>query len=70
MSNLNHPFNAPFCVMAKTLKIVTSSAMEIEVASAFYNVRDGLPFRTTLQKLGHPQPLPRLKWTTKQQLVF
>ena len=30
--------------------------METEVAAAFYNARDGLPFRTTLEELGHPQP--------------
>ena len=54
--HLNHPFNAPFHVVAKILKMITSSAMETEVAAAFYNARDGLPFRTTLEELGHPQP--------------
>ena len=52
----NHPFNAQFHVVAKILKITTSSAMETEVAATFYNAKEALPFRVTLAEIGHPQP--------------
>ena len=44
----NHPFNAPFCVVAKILKMITSSAMETDMAATFYNAKEALPFRMTL----------------------
>ena len=44
----NHPYNAPFHVVAKILKMITSSAMETEVGATFYNVKEALPFRVTL----------------------
>ena len=52
----NHPFNAPFHVVANILKIITISAMETEVAATFYNDKEALPFRATLAEMGHPQP--------------
>ena len=52
----NHPLNAPFHVVDKILKIITSSAMETEVAATFYNAKDALPFRVTLRGKGPPQP--------------
>lgn len=52
----DHPFNAPFHVVAKILKMITSSAMETEVAATFYNAKEALPFRVALNELGHPQP--------------
>ena len=52
----NHPFNAPFHVVANILKMITSSAMETEVAATFYNTTEALPFRVTLAEMGHPQP--------------
>ena len=52
----NHPFSAPFHVVAKILKMITSSAMETEVAATFYNTKEALPFRVTLAEMGHPQP--------------
>ena len=52
--NCNHPFNDPFHVVAKILKIITSSAMETEVAATFYNAKKSLPFRVTLAEMGHP----------------
>ena len=51
-----HPFNAPFYVVAKILKMITSSAMETDVAATFYNAKESLPFRATLAEIGHPQP--------------
>ena len=52
----NHPFNAPFLVVAKILKIITSSAMETEVAATFYNAKEALPLQVTLTEMVHPQP--------------
>ena len=43
----NHPFNDPFHVVAKIPKMITSSAMEAEVAATFYNAKETLPFRVT-----------------------
>ena len=55
----NHPFNSPFHVVAKILKMITSSAMETEVAATFYNAKEALPFRVTLTEMVHPQqPTP------------
>ena len=54
--DVSHPFNAPIHVVAKILKMITSSAMETEVAATFYNCKEALPFRVTLEELDHPQP--------------
>ena len=62
-------FHAPFHVVARILKMITSSAMETEVAAAFYNARDGLPFRVALEEMGHPQPPTPSKLTTKPPWV-
>ena len=43
-------------MVAKILKMITSSAMETEVAATFYNAKEALPFRATLEEMGHPQP--------------
>ena len=43
-------------MVAKILKMITSSAMETEVAVNFYNTKEALPFRVTLTEMGHPQP--------------
>ena len=50
----NHPFNAPFHVVAKILNMITSSSMETEVAATFYNAKEALPFRVTLYRNGPP----------------
>ena len=54
--DVSHPFNAPIHVVAKILKMITSSAMETEVAATFYNCKEGLPFRVALEEMDHPQP--------------
>ena len=54
--DISHPFNAPIHVVAKILKMITSSAMETEVAATFYNWKEALPFRVTLEELNYPQP--------------
>ena len=50
--------------------MVTSSAMETEVSVAFYNAKDGLPFRTTLEELGHPQPPTPLEVDNETAIGF
>ena len=52
--DFNHPFNAPFHVVAKILKMITSSSMENEVADNFYNSKEALPLRVTFTEMGHP----------------
>ena len=37
--DVSHPFNAPIHVVANILKMITSSAMETEVAATFYNCK-------------------------------
>ena len=54
--DFNHPFNALFHVVAKILKMITSSAMETEVYATFYNAKEALRFRVTVTEMGHPQP--------------
>ena len=46
--DFNHPFKASFHVVAKIIKMITSSSMETEVAATFYNAKEALPFRVTL----------------------
>ena len=43
-------------MVAKIIKMITSSAMETEVAATFYNAKEALPLRVTLAEMGHPQP--------------
>jgi hypothetical protein len=35
---------------------ILSSASEAELATLFYNGKEGAPLRITLEELGHPQP--------------
>ncbi len=49
---LNGPINIP----AKILREVVSSAAEAELGGLFYNGKDAVPERITLDALGHPQP--------------
>ena len=43
-------------MVTKIIKMITSSAMENEVAATFYNAKEALSFRVTLVEMGHPQP--------------
>ena len=43
-------------MVAKIIKIITSSAMETEVAATFYSAKEAISFRATLEEIGHPQP--------------
>ena len=68
--DFNHPFSAPFHVVAKILKMITSSAMETGVAATFYNAQEALPFRVTLTEMGHPQPPTPMEFDNKTAIGF
>jgi hypothetical protein len=48
--------NGPISIPAKILREVVSSAAEAESAGLFYNGKEAIPERITLDELGHPQP--------------
>jgi hypothetical protein len=48
--------NGPISIPAKILREIVSSAAEAESAGLFYNGKEAIPERTTLEELGHPQP--------------
>ena len=66
----NNPFNAPFHVVANILKMITSSAMETEVAATFYNAKEALPFRVTLTEMVHPQPPTSMELDNETAIGF
>ena len=66
----NHPFNAPFHVVANILKMITISAMETEVGDTFYNAQESLPFWVTLTEMGHPQPPTLMKVDNETAIGF
>lgn len=48
--------NGPISIPAKILREVVSSAAEAELGGLFYNGKEAVPERITLDELGHPQP--------------
>ena len=66
----SHPFNAPIHVVAKILKMITSSAMETEVAATFYNAKEAVPFRVALEEMDHPQPPTPLEVDNETAIGF
>jgi hypothetical protein len=50
------PLNGAINVPSKILREIVSSAGEAELAGLFYNGKEAVPERTTLEELGHPQP--------------
>jgi hypothetical protein len=50
------PNNGAIHTVSNILKNVMSLATEAEFAGLFHNARDGAMLRTTLVKMGHPQP--------------
>ena len=66
----NHTCNAPFHVVAKILKMITSLSMETEVAATFYNAKEALPFRMTLAEMGHPQPPTPMEVDNETAIYF
>jgi hypothetical protein len=50
------PLNGAINVPCKILCAVLSSATEAELGALFYNGKEAVPERITLDELGHPQP--------------
>ena len=57
-------------MVAKIIKMITSSAMETEVADTFYNAKEALPFRVTFTYMGHPQPPTPMEVDNKTAIGF
>ena len=57
-------------MVAKILNMITSSAMETEVAATFYNAKEAIPFRVTLAEMGHPQPPTPMKVDNETAIGF
>jgi hypothetical protein len=49
--------NGAILIVSKVLKHVMSSAAEAELGAVFINAKEGAVLRTTLEELGHKQPL-------------
>ena len=58
LSNENDPSlkNGPILTLSTIIRHVMASASEAELAALFYNAREAVPLRITLEELGHPQP--------------
>jgi hypothetical protein len=48
--------NGAFFTLCAILWFVVASAAEAELGTLFLNCKEGMIFRLTLEKLGHPQP--------------
>ena len=53
--------NGAIHTLYQIIKIVMSSAAEAEIGAIFLNAKDDLPIYTTLEELGHPQPLTSMQ---------
>jgi hypothetical protein len=47
--------NGAVHTISSIMRNVMSSTIEAELAALFHNARDGIPLRTTLIEMGHPQ---------------
>jgi hypothetical protein len=50
------PENGAIYNRSSIMKVVLSSATEAESGAAFFNAKEGVPLRTCLAEMGHPQP--------------
>jgi hypothetical protein len=57
----NRLTNGAILVISTVLKHAMSSAAEAEIGAVFVNAKEGTVLRTTLEELGHPQPLTPLQ---------
>jgi hypothetical protein len=55
-NNEQPPMNGAVLVVCNILRVVVSSAAEAELAGVFYNAKETIALRTTLEELGHEQP--------------
>ena len=50
--------NGTVLVLSAIIKHIMASASETELAALFYGCKEAIPFCTTLEEMGHPQPGP------------
>jgi hypothetical protein len=50
--------NGAVLVLSAIIKHSMASASETELAALFYDCKEAIPLRTTLEEMGHPQPGP------------
>ena len=50
------PHNGAILIISSILPMVLASATEAELAALYYSAREACSIRTTLTKMGHPQP--------------
>jgi hypothetical protein len=55
-TDLSPPMNGAIIVPCKVMREVLSSVSEAELATLFYNGKEGAPLCITLKELGHKQP--------------
>ena len=55
------PLNGAIFIECKILKNTVSSAAESETGGVFHNCQNAIPFRRTLEELGHPQHATPIK---------
>eukprot|EP00957_Ditylum_brightwellii_P181863 13854655-Ditylum_brightwellii.AAC.1 len=48
--------NRAVLTLSTIIRHVVASASEAKLAALFYNAREAVPLRITLEKMGHPQP--------------
>ena len=52
--------NGAVLTLSSIIKHIMASASEAELAAMFYNSREAIPLRVTLEEMGHPQPATRI----------
>ena len=52
----NQDYNGVTLTLSKIIKHVMTPASDAEVTTLFYNCKAAIPFRITLEEMGHPQP--------------
>ena len=55
------PLNGAIHVLSSIIKAVVSSASEAELGALFFNAKEAVVLRTTLEDMGHPQPATPLQ---------
>ena len=49
--------NGAIHTLCRIIKTLMSSSAEADIGATFLNAKDASPILTTLEELGHPQPL-------------
>ena len=52
--------NGAVLTLSSIIKHIMASASEAELAAMFYNSREAIPLRVTLEEMGHPQPATQI----------